>query len=932
MNPAQQKAAAKEFVKRWQEAEGNEDREARSFWIEFAEKLLGIASATYVLDFERRVKGRKIDVFYEDMGILIENKSRGCSLDERYTRSKKVGAETPYEQAKWYADNLPYSVRPRWIITCNFDEIRIHNLDHVNPGSTFASVTLEELPDTLYLFGFFTDKGNSRIEKEKQLSVKAGELVGKLYDELASQYNNIDTDLHEQRSLNVLCVRLVFLLYAEDAGLLAKRGQFYDYLKSVPTNHMRTALMSLFDVLDTPYDKRDPYLDPELAAFPYINGGLFTHEDVVIPSLTDQIKVDLLAEASAGFDWKDISPTIFGAAFESTLNPDTRRAGGMHYTSPENIHKVIDPLFLDDLKSELAEIEGEKVERTRIQKLRVFQRKLSTLTFLDPAAGSHNFLTETYISLRKLELRVIENLQGDQTSFDLVDNPIMVNIGQFYAIEINDFAVSVGKTALWIAEQQMMEKTQELLPYQEFEFLPLKSITNSVCANALRIDWNNVLPAEKCSYIIGNPPYKGAHASEQPRTPEQTAELIDSFGRRPGTAEADYVAAWFAKAADYTFGRTIPTAFVATNSIGQGQQPSIIMPYLWERNLNIEFSYQPFLWGSEASDKAAVAVTIVGMSNSVAEAVYFETDYRTGNIISKRSVENIGPYLKPGSNDFVGNRPKPLCNVPEMKIGSQPIDDGNYVFKPEEMDEFLQREPKAKRFVHKFLGSSEFLNNRVRYVLWLGEASDAELINLPLCRERVEKVREFRLSSKRASTRKAAEFPTHFGTEIIATTNSIAVPEVSSERRDYIPIGFISPDVFCSNKLRLIPDANIYLFGVLHSQFHNAWMRTVAGRLESRYSYSSGVVYNNFIWPNPTPEQKELIERRAQAVLDTRDLYPDKSLAKLYDPDLMPADLLAAHKALDVAVEAAYGVDFDGDEEKIVSHLFKLYAQMTESA
>ena len=926
ITPAQQKANAKAFVARWKAAEGNEDREARSFWIQFAEELLGIPNATYVLDFERRVKGRKIDVFYEDMGILIENKSRGCSLDDKYERSKKVGAETPYEQAKWYADNLPYSIRPRWIVTCNFDEIRIHDLDGQYPGSDYVSVSLEELPEMLYLFGFFSDKGNSRVEREKQLSVKAGELVGKIYDELSRQYQNIETDKHEQRSLNVLCVRLVFLLYAEDAELLSHRGQFYNYLKTVPASKMRTALIELFDVLDTPVADRDPYLDPDLAAFPYINGGLFTHEDIVIPQLTDQIKVDLLAEASAGFDWSSISPTIFGAAFESTLNPETRRSGGMHYTSPENIHKVIDPLFLDDLKAELAEIEGEKVERTRIQKLRMFQRKLASLTFLDPAAGSHNFLTETYISLRKLELRIIENLQGDQTSFDLIENPIMVNIGQFYAIEINDFAVSVGKTALWIAEQQMMGKTQELLPYQEFEFLPLKSITNSVCANALRYDWNELLPAEKCSYIIGNPPFLGAKIMSK----AQKEDVVSLFGKVKLANSIDYVAAWYVKCAQMMQRNGfIRAGLVSTNSICQGQQ---IMP-VWDTLLNkyqvkIDFAHKPFVWNSEACDKAHVHVVIIGFSKL---GTHYEKILFDGP--DKAQVENINPYLCDAPNILVDIAAKPIsAEIPECDYGSLINDGGNYIFKPSELEEFLSVEPRAAIYIRPLVGSEELIKNKQRFVLYLRNTSEAEINEMPEVRKRVEAVRAQRAASSAEATRKTAATPHCFYFDSTCDSRFLVIPSVSSERRKYIPMDFRESDVVATNLVSIIPNATLYHFGVLTSQLHNAWMRMVAGRMKSDYRYSPKTVYNTFPWPNPTPEQKALIESCAQAVLDTRNLYPDKSFADLYDPDKMPSDLLAEHKALDAAVEAAYGVDFDGDEEKIVVHLFKLYAEMTEGA
>lgn len=938
MNPAQQKAAARAFVARWQEAEGNEDREARSFWIEFAQELLGIPNATKVLNFERRVKGRKIDVFYEDMGILIENKSRGCSLDEKYVRSKKVGAETPYEQGKWYADNLPNSVRPDWIITCNFDEIRIHNLNHANPGSTFTSVALEELPDMLYLFGFFTDRGNSRIEKEKQLSVKAGELVGKLYDELSKQYQNIEADRHEQRSLNVLIVRLVFLLYAEDSGLLAKRGHFYDYLKNVPPNRLRNALMELFDVLDTPENQRDPYLDPELAAFPYINGGLFTHEDIVIPNLTDQIKVDLLAEASAGFDWKDISPTIFGAAFESTLNPETRRSGGMHYTSPENIHKVIDPLFLDDLKAELDEIEGIKIERDRVRELRIFQRKIASLTFLDPAAGSHNFLTETYISLRKLELRVIENLQGDQTSFDLVDNPIMVNIGQFYAIEINDFAVSVGKTALWIAEQQMMEKTQELLPYQRFEFLPLKSIANSVCANALRIDWNDVLPAEKCSYLISNPPYHGARW----QTAEQKEDIKRIACGFKDLHDLDYVCAWFLLAERYMrVNADVRCAFVSTNSIVQGVHPALLWKSMFANDVSIDFAYRSFKWNSEASQKAGVTCVIVGFSKcGRSPKLLFD------ELGKEHRVEKINGYLQNADSICVEPRKTPIDNAPKLVTGMQPRDGGNLILSNEERESVLLREPNLAPYIRQYIGADELLKGTCRYCYWLEGVDESIIRRSDILTTAVDAVRDFRLASKAKTTNGYAKTPSLFAQRPYDANSSIlVVPKVSSEHRCYLALGYVDLGAICNDRVMVLPNATLYQFGVLSSRMHNAWMRLVAGRMESRYLYSAEIVYNNFVWPQPTLSQRQEIEICAERVLDVRNNHPEYTLAQMYDgisplPEVSKAsdkkkfnlaecsDLLAAHMALDRAVEVAYGVDFNGDEEKIVAHLFKLYAEM----
>lgn len=544
---AEQRRAAKAFVQRWRTLPCVEEEHSRSFWIELLQDVYGLKNATHALEFERKVKGRKIDVFYEDMGVLVEMKGRGISLDEATVRSKKAGPETPYQQAKWYADNLPFSIRPRWIITCNFDEFRIYDQEKENQEE-YVSLSLDELPEQLHLLGFLTDAKNSRIEREKQLSVQAGELVGRLYTQLSREYKNIETDSHEQRSLNVLIVRLVFLLYAEDSGLMHEKDAVLNYLKGYRANQMRQAVIDLFKVLDTPEGQRDSYLPENLLAFPYVNGGLFGNDDIVVPQFTDDIRLDLLLEASQKFDWSGISPTIFGAAFESTLNPATRRAGGMHYTSIENIHKVIDPLFLDDLRAELAEIEGEKVEKNRKIKLKRFQKKLGSLRIFDPACGSGNFLTESYLSLRKLENRVLESLQGDQIGmgFGNEATPIEVSIDQFYGIEINDFAVSVAKTALWIAEEQMMEATQEIL-LQPFDFLPLKSNGNVHEGNALRMDWNDVLPAEKCDFIVGNPPFYGAKMQSD----SQRADLAEVFHGAKNCKTVDYVSGWYIKAAEY---------------------------------------------------------------------------------------------------------------------------------------------------------------------------------------------------------------------------------------------------------------------------------------------------------------------------------------------------------------------------------------------
>ncbi len=931
MNLIEQKKAAKSFVERWQNMPCVEEEHSRSFWIELLQDVLGIPNVTRLLEFERKVKGRKIDVFYEDMGVLIEMKGRGISLDKAQERSKKAGEETPYKQAKWYADNLPLSVRPRWIITCNFDEFRIYDQEKENQEE-YVSFLLEELTDQVHMLAFFTNKDNSRIEREKKLSVDAGELVGKLYTQLTEQYKNIETSAAEQRSLNVLIVRLVFLLYAEDAGILQKKNAFYDYLRRFDADMLRQAIIDLFSVLDTPEDERDQYLPSYLAEFPYINGGLFGADDIIVPQFNAQIRLDLLQEVSYKFDWSDISPTIFGAVFESTLNPQTRRSGGMHYTSIENIHKVIDPLFLDDLKAELIAIEGEKSEKNRTIKLRAFQAKLASIRVIDTSCGSGNFLTESYLSLRKLENRVIENLQGSQVSIGFAgeESPIKVSISQFYGIEINDFAVSVAKTALWIAEEQMMEATQEIVR-QVFDFLPLKSNSNICEGNALRMDWNDVLSAQQCTYIVGNPPFIGYSNHSK----EQGADRELLFGK---VKTVDYVACWYKKAAIYMQNnKNIHAAFVSTNSICQGQQVEPIWKPLFEDGICINFAHKSFIWDSEATDKAHVHVVIVGFSYEKRKScILFEGEQR-------QRVDNINGYLAPARNVFIARRKNPLCNVCGMTAGGKPVEGGFLLLSQEEKDQLLRKEPKAEPLIRPFSMGEEFIKGIPRYCIWMDGANLAVLDTLPLVRERVQNVREYRLVSKKAATRKKAETPWLFD-EVRPPKGQkyIALPAVSSSRRKYIPTGFVSNGMIPGNKLFFISNGNLYVFGVLMSLFHNAWMRVVTGRLGMGYNYSNVIVYNNFPWPGVTKETittpveecvsakvRQNIENCAQTVLDVRAAHPAATLADLYDPDKMPLDLLAAHNALDKAVESAYGVDFNANEEQIVAHLFKLYDQLT---
>lgn len=939
------KNAAKQFVQRWTNAEGSEEREANSFWIELFQDVLGIAAPTQKLDFERKVKGRRIDVFYEDMGVLVENKSRGVDLDAPEQRGKDKNGNprmvTPFEQAKWYADNItPRSIAPKWIITCNFDYLRIYDLDDEYAEKTFETIELTELPDMAHRLSFLTRKENSRMEREKDLSVAAGKVVARLYDTFAKSYIDIKNDAKEKQSLNVLITRIVFLLYAEDAGLLHERNAFYNYLEGFQVAHMRRALIDLFNVLKTPEDTRDPYMSPELSAFPYVNGGLFA-ADIIIPQFTEETRFILLQEASADFDWSGISPTIFGALFESTINEETRKTGGMHYTSIQNIHRLTGPLFYDELKDELTAIEGMKCksEKERIFKLNAFRSKIASLKFLDPACGSGNFLTETYLSLRKLENRVLEDIYGDQMTMGELD-PIQVTLDQFYGIEINDFAVEVAKTALWIAELQMLDQTREILSMW-IDPLPLKSNENIVCANALRTDWNEILPVGKCNYVIGNPPFYGARMQSK----EQKAELQEVFHGAKNSGNVDYVAGWYVKAAEYIADFPVRCAFVSTNSICQGEQTANVWKPLYDLGIRIDFAHDTFMWSNEAIEQAHVLVIIVGFSKIGGRKMLFHypTLYSDAHV---QYPSNINAYLSTAPNVFVWDRNKPLCEVPVIGIGNKPIDGGNYLFKDEERIAFLKSEPKAEKFFHTWLGSDEFINNRPRSVLWLGDATSQELESLPLCRDRIEKVRKFRLSSSSKPTQKIADKPTRFHVENMPHSTSVLIPKVSGDRRFYIPMGFIEPDILCSDLVFLIPDATLYHFGVLQSHAHMAWMRTVCGRLGTSYRYSGGMVYNNFIWPSPTDDQRKEIERCVKSVLDAREAHPNRSLAEMYDGiSPMPEnpskadlkkyaqheydDLKSAHAALDVAVEAAYGVDFAGDEEKIVAHLFKLYAEAT---
>lgn len=934
MTDAEQREAARQFVNRWM-GKGKEDEDGRSYWIDLLSNVLGMDHVIEHLNFEKKVivegNTKRIDAYIPETHVIVEQKSLGKALDQKIHNSGDIDL-TPYEQAKRYNDNLPYDEKARWIVTCNFSDIWIYDMNVKVPEP--LKITLEELPSKYPLLDFLAKKDIKKISHEMEVSIKAGEIVGLIYDAFYKQYRIPEVKEkdetaeqkerveHKLRSLNALCVRLVFCLYAKDAGIFGQRNMFHDYLESYEIKDCRRAIIELFKILDTPISERDEYLEEDLAQFPYVNGGLFADETIEIPPFTEEIKQLLLSKASENFNWRDISPTIFGAVFESTLNPETRRSGGMHYTSIENIHKVIDPLFLDELNNEFQEILQIQVRRTKDKRLDEFQNKLTELTFLDPACGSGNFLTETYLSLRRLENEVIQEKVNGQITLGEVHNPIKVSIQQFYGIEINDFAVTVAKTALWIAESQMLEETKGIVYGFNDDFLPLKTYVNITEGNALRIDWKDIITPEKLSYIMGNPPFVGARwmSKEQKKDMEEVFRGIKDYGN------LDFVTAWYKKASDYMLRTEIFASFVSTNTITQGEQPAIFWKPLFEMGIHINYAYRTFQWDSEASLKAHVHCVIVGFSyaESKLHKVIFE-----GNGEPK-IVNNINAYLIDADDIFVASRKHPISNVPEIGIGNKPIDGGYYLFEKDEMDEFVRKEPKATKYFRPWYGAREFINQAPRYCLYLGNCTPKELKGMPECLKRIEAVREYRLNSSSAGTRKIAETPTKFHVSNFPKGNYLVIPQVSSERRRYIPIGYMDENVLCSDKVRIMSDGSLYHFGILESNVHMAWMRAICGRLKSDYSYTVNHVYNNFPWCNPTDKQRETIEKTAQGILDARALYPDSSFADLYDPLTMPAELRKAHVANDKAVMAAYGFSTKMTEADCVAELMKMYQELTK--
>ena len=916
MNELEQRKAAKAFAEAWRN-KGDEKQHTQQFWSDLLHRVYGITNFSQRVEFEKRVPllhTSFIDVYIPETNVLIEQKSMDVDLLKRKKQSD--GSElNPFEQAQRYGARLPFSERPRWIVTCNFQKFVIYDMEAVRPEAKPTEILLEELPEKFSMLSFMVDASIRKITVEQELSFKAGELVGRLYDMMLPLYKDPTAESTLQ-SLNKLCVRIVFCLYAEDALLFGPKGtEFHDYLEG--ESNTRMALMRLFIILDQRENDREPYTEKVLMDFPYVNGGLFA-ENIEIPIIPDDVKNLILKDMSENLDWSKISPTIFGAVFESTLNPETRRKGGMHYTSVKNIHKVIDPLFLDNLEAEFDKILTDNMSGPRRRTaLETFQNKLTTLYFLDPACGSGNFLTETFLSIRRLENRVIECLQKGQMVLEFA-NPVKVSIKQFAGIEINDFAVTVARTALWIAESQMIKETEAIVN-QTIDFFPLKTDAKIVEGNALRMDWNDVMVVSKyaLAYIMGNPPFVGFTFMSK----EQKSDMQHIF---PGIKNLDLVSAWYKKASDYIDGTRIECCFVSTNSITQGETVS----RLWKNlDIKINFAYRSFIWDSEANNKAHVHCVIIGFSKfNKSKKLIFDKD-------TTIEAANINPYLMDAPDLLVESRNKPLCNVRKMIYGNKPADGGFLIIEDNEYASFISQEPQAKKYIRPLLGAVEYLHNKKRFCLWLENVSPAELKKCPLVLERVKKCRENRANSIAAGIRKFADTPTLFA-QITQPVGKpyIIVPRVSSETRRYIPMGFIDGNTIASDAVQIIPDASLYDFGILESNVHMAWMRTVAGRLKSDYRYSKDVVYNNFPWPEPTDQQRQKIESTAKAILDSRANYPESSLADLYDETLMPADLRKAHKANDRAVMEAYGMlGKVKSEAECVAWLFKMYEGLVGS-
>lgn len=931
MTDVEKRAAAKGFVETWT-GRGDEKQDAQNFWRQLLSKVYGVEDPESDVLFEYPIKKDEkastifIDAYIKDTSVLIEQKGKDINLSKHYEQSD--GAKlTPYGQARRYAGLLPHNMNPRWIVVSNFQEFRIHDMNY--PNAEPYVVMLADLEKEYHRLNFLVNTGSENLRREFTISKKAGDLVGLLYDALLKQYKDPSSE-KTLKSLNALCVRIVFCLYAEDAGIFGQHLMFHDYVQSHTPQQTRKALVALFRVLDQKPDERDPYLsddDPLLAAFPYVNGGLFSDENIEIPPINDEIYHLILRDASEDFDWSEISPTIFGAMFESTLNPAMRRQGGMHYTTIENIHKVIDPLFLDDLKAELNAILAEPIHRTKSKKLSAFQDKLASLVFLDPAAGSGNFLTESYLSLRRLENRVILEQTGGQIMLGVAINPIKVSITQFHGIEINDFAVTVARTALWIAESQMMKETEDIV-HMDLDFLPLKTQANIVEGNALRLDWNDVVDKTRLSYIMGNPPFGG----QQRKTVSQSEDMALVWGKGTPETKLDYVMCWYYKALQLMNSslRHIKCGLVSTDSICEGE----CVPTAWHRmsklGMDIFFAYRSFKWTSDSTDEASVLCVIIGFTNgwyTGRKYIYTESQ--------RIEADRINAYLIDAPDLWITSRINvPANGLPKMVKGSEPTDGGDLFFTPEQRAEIVSKYSFLDKYILPFIGGDEYINNRMnsfsRYCFWLGNGSITDCYSIPELKERFLRIANKRKESSADRIQKRSLYPYLFCQIRQPKNDYLVFPQHSTSSRKYIPIGFMPPNVIVGNACYIIPDTDLYLFGILTSNVHMAWTSLVCGRLGKAYRYSPSI-YNNFPWPSPTDAQRQRVTQTAQAILEARNHYPDASLAALYGELTMPPELRKAHQQNDLAVLAAYGIK-KGDpeyssESACVAMLMRMYQE-----
>lgn len=949
---------AEAFVRRWS-GRGYEKGEASSFWIDLFQTVLGLDDAIERLQFEVPIKTLAsdssgfIDVHIPSASTIVEMKSSGVDLAKKEMRQGRM--VTPAEQARDYANGFPYSLRPRYLIACNFEEMWVYDTAR-NPlaDKPLYRIPLEDLPRQVDVLRFLSGEAKPPEVLAREVSVEAGRIMGRLHEHAERAYGDTSKP-SVQHAVSVLLTRLMFLMFAEDAGLLlsAKKDgvrdnlAFRDYVRSWSPENLSTGLKVLFDWLDTKPEDRDPYASEKLRAFPYVNGGLF-REKIPIPTLNEDFRHTLIVDGCQEFDWSGVSPTVFGSIFEGALSPDHRRRNGQHFTTPEAIHRVIDPLFLDDLKEKFVDAcNRDTAGGARTKALLALQDEIAAVSVLDPAAGSGNFLTESYLSLRRLENRVLFELSytgkgaGDQTAFsgdlfsDAMDLQPKVSLANYHGVELEDYACCVARTALWIAEIQADRDTSKVLTVTR-PALPLNDYEGIVCANALRIDWNDVVSSDKVTHICGNPPFLGSYRLDA----IQKADRKDLFGAGGGVL--DYVACWYLKAAEYMGDGPIKAAFVSTNSICQGQQVEPLWRRLFSLGFHIDFAWTTFFWSSEADDPAHVHVVIVGFSKTGEKPRVLHRT-REGEAVL---CDNINGYLMAAPDWFVTKSTRQVSGMPEMVRGCQPTGKP-LIMTDDEARGLVDAEPEAARWIRPFSMGKDFVDGEARRCLWLKDATLNDIASMPLVEERVKEVRDFRLASPKAATRKKAATPWLFDEVRDPEGTYIGVPKVTSANRSYIPMGFVTDGMIPGDMLYFIPTDDLFVFGVMMSQFHNAWMRTVVGRLKSDYRYSNTIVYNTFVFPTPTKEQKEEVERCAQAVLDARAAHPESSLAEMYD-GISPvpvdasssqarkydrfvfSDLKAAHEKLDSAVEAAYGVDFGGDEGKIVAHLFGLYAKAVE--